>query len=748
MVNMKSKKITISSVLSALAFMLLVPNLAFAFMVEKIELEGANRIEFETIDRYLAISKGQFLGSVKSQETIQNLYKTGFFTDVALYQKDSTTLVIKVVERPSISEVEFEGNQLIETDVLNDALDSLGIKPGRIHNQIELDRVVIDLKRRYQNQGYYAAQITIESEVLPRNRVSLTIKIIEGEAASIGRITLVGNKIYADQRLKTQMNLSVGDDYSKPVLQGDIETLKSYYLDRGFAKFKVSSSQVSLSTDKKHVFVTINVDEGAQYRFAEVKYIGEMIVEQSELERLSDLKSGDLFSRAKLISAVNTIRERLSEDGYAFAEIEPLTMLNEVNKTIDLSFDMQPGNRIYIRRVAIEGNTRTRDHVIRREMRQLESAPYSLGLVRQSQTRLTRLGFFKVAEVQTERVSADQVDLIVHIEEQPTGSFNAGVGISQLDGVSFNIGVSERNVIGSGNKLDFNISTSASKKTADIGLTNPYFTDDGVSFGAGFYLSETDAEELDIADYTVNNFGIRTSLSYPLSEDDSFSYGLKFNAQDLVCSTGFLACNDHVATYGQVSRSAIFTMGWNHNSTDSFYFPKSGHKTRLSLETVIPASADIPYYKVYADETFFQPMTKNLSLKLKGSFAYGAGYDTANELPFYKRFYAGGIGTVRGFEPNSLGENYVEAVDGTDSTIIRGGHLGNGTAVVVKVCKPNQDTRFDIPAIGLKTITTMHESEARVLVVEAGKTVVFDKKEMIDCANKYGIAIVAKKIAN
>ncbi|GKT12359.1 MAG: outer membrane protein insertion porin family [Thiomicrorhabdus sp.] len=666
MVNMTLNKITKFSLSRAVAFLMLAPSLACAFTVENIELEGASRIEFETIDQYLTIAKGKYLDTATSQETIKNLYKTGFFKDVALYKKGDATLVIRVVERPSISEVIIEGNELIETDVLNNALDSLGIKKGRIYNKVELDRVVIDLKRRYQNQGYYAAEVEIESKSLPRNRVELNIKIIEGQPAAIGRVTLIGNKVYTDQRLKMQMKLIEGEDYSKPVLQADIEVLKSYYLDRGYAKFNVRSSQVSLSTDKTRVFATVNIEEGAQYTFSDVNFIGELILEEKELASLAVLKPKDTFSRSKVIEAVNAIRDRLSEDGYAFAEIEPKTALNDEDKTIALSFNIQPGSRIYIRRVAIEGNTRTRDHVIRREMRQLESAPYSLALVRQSQMRLDRLGFFKSSEIQTKRVSADQVDLVINVVEQATGSFNAGIGFSQLDGMSFNVGVSERNFIGSGNKLDFNIATSASKKTADIGLTNPYFTDDGVSLGAGFYLSEIDAEKLDIADFTTNNFGIRTSLGYPLSENDSLNYGLKFNSQDLVCSSVFTSCLDHVSEFGAVSRSVVFSMGWNHNSTNSFYFPSEGHKTRLSFETVVPSTSDISYYKVYANETMYQPITKNISLKLKANMSYGAGYSTVKELPFYQRFYAGGIGSVRGFEPNSLGGNYDLIFDGSD----------------------------------------------------------------------------------
>lgn len=686
MVDMKLKKFKRAALSSAVASLMLLPGLAQAFIVEKIEVEGANRIGFETINSYLAISKGKFLDSRLTQESIQRLYKTGFFKDVALYQKDNGTLVIKVVERPSIAEVEIEGNQLIETEVLTEALDGLGIKQGRIYSQVNLDRIIIDLKRRYQNQGYYAAEVEIISEELPRNRVALKIKIVEGEPASIGRITLVGNNIYSDDRLKSKMQMAEGDAYSKPKFQADIETLKSYYMDRGYAEFEVRSSQVSISADKTQVFTTINITEGPQYTIAEIHLSGELILPEEEVYKLLNFKVKDVFSRSAVVEAVNGIRDRLSEEGYAFAEITPETVLDKETQTIVVNFKFEPKNRVYIRRVVLEGNTRTRDHVIRREMRQLESSPYSLKQVRQSKSRLNRLGFFKSAEVETKRVSADEVDLVVKVEEQPTGSFTAGVGYSQLDGVSFNLGVAERNFIGSGNKLDLSLATSASRKTADIGITNPYFTDDGVSLGGGFYLSEINADELDIADYTTNNMGIRASLGYPLSEYDSLSYGVKLDSQELVCSDGFIACNDHIDLYGKDTTSAIFSMGWNYNSTNSFYFPSKGQKARLSMETVIPGTSDVSYYKIYADETWYYPLTKNLSLKLKGALAYGDGFGELTDLPFYQRFYAGGIGSVRGFEPNSLGGNYDLATDGSDRP--KGGDVKLATTAAVLLPVP------------------------------------------------------------
>lgn len=642
------------------------------FKIQKIEVEGNKRISFETIRSYLPVDIGDELTPSKVQEGIEKLYKTGFFRDVAFFEQGDGVLLIRVLERPSISDITIEGNELIKTEDMNMALDSLGVKKGRIFNDTQMDRIILDLRRRYQNQGYYAAEVDIEVTELPRNRVGLLIKVEEGKPASIGRITLVGNQTYEDDRLKSAMLLSesamIGDSdkYAKPKLQSDIETLRSYYMGRGFAEFKVISSQVSLSLDKTQVFLTINMKEGPQYTISTIKFTGETIITQDELRGLLRIREGEYFSRSKIVATVNAIRDRLSEEGYAFAEIEPITNLDKDNRLVSLDFRIEPKSRVYVRRIRIEGNTRTKDYVIRRELRQFESAPYSLKAVRRSNTRLNRLGYFKTAKIDTDRISKDQVDLVVKVEEQSTGSFNAGVGYSQVDGVSFTLGVTERNVIGSGYRANINGTYSASTKSADVGVTNPYFTVDGVSLGGGLYYREIDAAELDVSSYTTNNYGIRFNLGYPTSEWSSLNYGLKFDDQTLQCVDDFLYCKNYTAEYGKHFNSVRYTMGWSHDTKNAFYFPTDGQSTSVSGELVIPTNSDVSFYKLYFNETFYQPLSDIFTLRLKGDLAYGDGYNGSKGIPFYENFYAGGIGTVRGYEPSSLGPRYDEATDGSD----------------------------------------------------------------------------------
>ncbi len=648
-------------------------SVADKFTIEKLEIIGNERISFETIHSHLPVSIGEAVSAQEIQQSIQSLYNTGFFKDVSLWHRKQGVLVIKVVERPSIAEIEISGNKLINTEDMNQALEGLGIKKGRIFNSTQMDRVIVDLRRRYQNQGYYATDVSITVDKLPRNRVAIKVTIEEGESATIGRITLVGNKTFSDEELKNVMLLSDsvvigrGDKYSKPKLQSDLETIKSYYLDRGFVEFKIASSQVSLSLDKTKVFITINLDEGPQYTISDIKFSGYTVLPESELRNLLEMKEEDLFNRSAVVATMTALRDRLSEEAFAFAEIEPITTLDEENRLVAIDFRIEPRDRIYVRRILIEGNTRTRDHVIRRELRQFEATPYSLQSIRRSNSRLDRLGYFKNADIETRRVATDQVDLIVSVEEQSTGSFNAGLGFSQLDGGSFTIGVTERNLIGSGNTLSFNSRYSASTQSLNLDFTNPYFTKDGVSLGGGIYFREIDAAELGVADYSINNFGTRVNLGYPLSEYSNISYGLTLDSQELLCNTAFTACIAHTAKYGTGYDSAKFSIGWRHDTKNAFFFPTEGRLTSLVAEVSVPIDeSNIAFYKVHARETVFFPLSDFLTLQLKGNVSYGDGLGSFDGLPFYEKFYTGGIGSVRGYEANSLGPVYNLEQDGSD----------------------------------------------------------------------------------
>lgn len=654
---------------------LLINQVVYAndFAIKKIIVEGNQRISFETIRSYLPVEAGDVLTKELSASSLKQLYQTKFFKDISLYKQKNGILKIVVLESPSIADISMEGNELIKTEDLEKALSALGVRKGRIFNKNQLEKIVIDLKKQYQNQGYYAAEIEIIVKDLLRNRVSLKVNVEEGKPAAISRITLVGNKTYSDSKLKGLLLLSDwsifgdGDSYSKPKLLSDEETIKSYYMDRGFADFKHKDSQVSLSVDKTEVFITINFEEGPQYKIAEIKFSGETILENNELVKLLLIANKDLYSRSKVVATLNSMRDRLSEEGYAFAEIEPKIKLDSATKKVSINFSIEPKKRIYVRRIIIKGNTRTKDSVIRRELRQLESAPYSLKLVRRSNTRLNRLGFFKLAKIDTKKVADDLVDLVITVEEQSTGSFNAGVGYSQLFGTNFTIGITERNVIGSGYRANLNTNYNVAIRSLDLGVTNPYFTNDAVSLGVGVYHREMDAQQLGVAPYTTNHYGVRLSTSYPSSEWSNLSFAVKADDQNILCQDSFNACTSYIADKGKHFNSIRLSTGWNYDTKNAFYFPSAGQKTSLNMELVVPTGTNLSFYKIFANQSVFVPVSKKLTLKIKAGVAYGDGYNGFQGIPFYENFYAGGIGSVRGYAPNSLGPRFDLVADGSSN---------------------------------------------------------------------------------
>jgi outer membrane protein insertion porin family len=635
------------------------------FVISDIQVQGTERIGFETLNTYLPVRVGETLTLGLEQESIRALFRTGFFNDIALFRGENDELIIQVVERPSIADITIKGNRLIKTDDLKKALTGLGITQGKIYNPVEMERVILDLRRQYHNQGYYAAQVQINAEELPRNRVALNIDITEGAPASIERISLVGNSTYTDTRLKGQLLLKEvvlfgsADKYSRPKLQADLETLRSFYLDRGFAEFDINSSQVALSEDLTEVYISVNMTEGPQYRLDQLTFTGSDRIPEAELRDLLNLEAGELFSRSRIVEGINSIRDRFSDLGFAFAEVDPRVDLNQDEQLASINFVLDEGSRVYVRRIEIEGNTRTRDHVLRREMRQFEKAPYSLQAVRQSTSRLNRLGYFSSVNVDTRRVSDDEVDLVIQVEEQPTGSFTAGIGFSQLDGISFNLGIAEKNLLGSGNELELSVNSSVAIQSADIGFTDPYFTKDGVSLSTGIFYSKVDASELNITDYTLDRLGGRISLGYPTSELTRLNMGLRVEEVGINCNaSNFVDCNQFVDDFGQNNAILSLTGGWRYDSRNSFFFPTEGHNASISAQAAIPGSSDVTFYKIFLDEAWWTRITDDFTLKLSGSLAFGEGYGDLNRLPFYERYFAGGIGSVRGFEPNSLGGFY------------------------------------------------------------------------------------------
>ena len=689
---------------SAYALLLAAGQSLAAGVVQQVEFNGLERVTKETALSYISVKEGQTLSAVQVRQVIKSLFATGFFRDVRVVQEGGI-LKINVIERPSIAEIKLEGSKLIKEEELLQAIEVMGIKKGRILNENDMERIAQDVRMRYQNQGYYATVVEPKVEQLERNRVNLTIKVQEGELARITKINFVGNKAFDDERLTKQLSLSEptmwswltdADQYARTKLQADLETLRSYYMDRGYADFRILSSQVSISSDKTRVYVGINVEEGRKYTIESVSFAGNKVLSEDKLNSLLKFKTGEDFARNKIMDSVSAIKDSLSEQGYAFAEVEPKTALDKAKGTVQISLDVAPKNRAYVRRIEVKGNNRTRDHVIRRDMRQFEAAPYNLAAVRQSQARLKRLGFFKSVDIETKRVGNDQVDLIVKVEEMPTGAVTASIGYSQVENMLLGFSLSERNIFGTGNNATFSISSSSARKNYDISVTNPYYTPDGDSLTTGVFWREIDAAYLYLAPYSTNTVGARAMYGIPLSEEDRLNFGVQAERLSLVfqgvtdaTTPGFGYALDNFATnslpvgafatdpalvnqYKQFYRNGSqfndisLKTSFVHDTRDEFYFPNKGmyHSSGLSVST--PAG-DLTYYQLDVQQKFYVPVTERTTISLTGTLGYGKGYGNLDGygLPFFRRYYAGGIQTVRGYESYSLGNKYTLATDGS-----------------------------------------------------------------------------------
>ena len=638
-----------------------VPAYAFEqFEVKDIRLEGLQRISVGTVFNYLPVKVGdQFTDKVSSQ-AIKALYKTGFFKDVRLEQ-DGDVLVVFVAERPAIAEIKIEGNTDIPSDQLESSLRQIGLTKGRVLDRSMLDKISQELQRQYYSLGKYAVKIKTEIIPLERNRINVTITIAEGEAAEIYAINIVGNKTFSDDELLKNLNLRQGtfgrEKYSKQLLSGDLETIKSHYLDRGYINFNISSTQVSLTPDKQDVYVTVNITEGDRYIVRDIKLAGDLILDKEELFKLISLKTGDVFSRKESIESTNRISDRLAENGYAFANVNVVPDIDNESKTVSLTLFIDPGRRVYVRRINITGNVKTRDEVIRREVRQMEGDWMSTKAISLSRTRLDRLGFFEEVSVETPTVPGtnDQVDINYHVKERPTGSLQAGIGYSDSQGALVNFAVTQENFLGTGNRVGINIDNSSVTQQYSFNYTNPYYTDEGISRGFNFYWREVDAAEADLTNYSTNSRGISVNYGIPLTQFSRANFGLGYDDTDIkVGTTAAQEIVDFVNKNGTEYETYKLSASWSRDKRNKRILATDGSLTTVGANVAVPGS-DLEYYKLSFRHLHYFPLGKETSLLLQGSLGYGDAYGKTNILPPFENYYAGGSRSVRGYDGNSLG---------------------------------------------------------------------------------------------
>ncbi|MFC3108851.1 outer membrane protein assembly factor BamA [Undibacterium arcticum] len=637
------------------------------FKVKDIRVEGIQRTEAGTVFSYLPVRVGETFTDEKSVTAIKALYATGFFKDVRIEVEDGV-LVVLVEERPTISTVDFSGAKSFEKDVLIKALKEIGVGESRIFDKASVDRAEQELKRQYLSRGLYGVQITTTVTPIERNRVTINFAVNEGEVARIKQINFVGNKAFTDGQLKELIDLRTpgwftwytkADQYSKQKLTGDIEALRSFYLNRGYIEMQVESTQISITPDKKDIYITININEGEKYTVSNVKLEGEMFGREDELKSLILLKGGDVYSGDKLTASTKRISERMGNFGYAFANVNANPEIDREKKEVAFTILLDPGKRVYVRRINLAGNTKTRDEVIRREFRQFEGSWYDGNKIRLSRDRVDRLGYFKEVNIDTPEVAGtnDQVDVAMTVVEKPTGNFLFGVGYSQADKFSISSSIQQANFAGSGNTVGVEVNTGARNRTISVSQTDPYFTDDGVSRSYSLFLRTTRPPVNTIGDYKVQTSGGSVNFGVPFSELDTvfFGLGLERTRVETFPDSPY-RYKKYVTDFGDgvnaTTTSIPLTAAWQRDNRDSAITPTMGRYQRANLELDVIGS--LKFYRAIYQHQYFKPILSNITLALNGEVDFGHGIG-GKAYPLFKNFYAGGIGSVRGYDSSSLG---------------------------------------------------------------------------------------------
>lgn len=686
----------LSGLLAALS--VAAPAFAFeTFVVKDIRVEGIQRTEAGTVFNYLPVKVGDRFSEAQAAESIRALFATGFFDDVRI-EVENDVLVVVVDERPAVAQIDFSGVKEFDKEALKKGLKDVGLGESRIFDRSVLERAEQELKRQYLTRGKYAATVQTTVTPLERNRVAVRFDVNEGEVAKIRQIKIVGATLFDEEDLLDLFEQTTpgwltwytkSDQYSKQKLSGDLETLRSFYLNQGYLDFSIDSTQVSITPDKKDIYITIAVTEGEKYTVSGVSLTGDLILPDEVYRDLVKVKAGDVFSREALTATNKAITERLGNEGYAFANVNAAPEVNREKHEVAFTIFVDPGKRVYVRRINVEGNDRTRDEVARREMRQMEGAWYDGERINKSKVRLDRLGFFEEVAVQTPAVpgTTDQVDVNFKVKERQTGNLSLGVGFSSSDSVVLSAAVAQQNLFGSGNALNLQLNTSASTKTYSLSYTNPYYTVDGVSRGFDVYQRTYDADSLDLARYKTKSMGLGLRYGFPIAEDDRINVGLSVDRTEVTTfDDSPVQYKNFVEDFGNSATSLLGSVGWSRDGRDSLVYPRKGTYQRAYLEVSVPP-AELRYAKASYQHQYWFPIGQDSAFMVNGEIGWAVGYG-GKSLPFFKNFYAGGIGTVRGFKQSSLGPRILNTDGDLDS-------VGGNRRVIA-----NAEYYFPLPGTG------------------------------------------------
>ncbi len=672
------------------------------FVVRDIRIDGLVRLTPANVSTMLPINSGDRVNEPMIAEAIRTLYATGLFDDIKA-SRDNDTLVFNVVERPIISKLEFKGNKLIPKEALEQGLKKMGIAEGEVFKKSALQTIETELEQQYTQQGRYDADVTVDTIARPNNRVELKLNFNEGTAAKVFNINIIGNTVFKDSEIKQAFAVKESgwasvvtrnDRYAREKMAASLEALRAMYLNKGYINFHINNSQLNISEDKKNIFIEVAVEEGSQFKFGQTKFLGDALYKPEELQALKIYKDGDTYSQEKVNAVKQLLLRKYGNAGYYFADVNVVPQINNETGVVDLNYYVNPGQQVTVRRINFTGNSKTADEVLRREMRQMEGALASNEKIDLSKVRLERTGFFKTVDIKPARIpnSPDQVDLNVNVEEQHSGTTTLAVGYSQSGGITFQAGLSQTNFMGTGNRVSIDLSRSETQDYYNLSVTDPYFTIDGVSRGYNVYYRKTKLnDDYNVNNYVTDSFGGSLSFGYPIDENQSLSASLGIDntkvttgpyvstyVRDYLLANGGKAtskgsycptlngesqydtekgeCKVPEEQYDNAFDGEFFTynlnLGWSYNTLNRPIFPTSGMSHRVGLEIGLPGS-DVDYQKATYDAQAFWPIS-NTGFVLRGYGKLGYG----NDLPFYKNFYAGGYGSVRGYDNSTLGPKY------------------------------------------------------------------------------------------
>ncbi|MGB2943327.1 MAG: outer membrane protein assembly factor BamA [Candidatus Macondimonas sp.] len=637
-----------------------------AFVVQDIQVEGLKRHDISRVYRAMNLNVGDRVDEDRVQQMTRDLFKTGYFSDVA-FSQNGGTLVVRVVERSSIARFTVTGNKEIPADKLLQGLRDVGLAEGRAFDRSVLEQVEQELRRQYFANGRYGVKIDTQVNEETDNRVAVAITIDEGEVATIRRINVVGNEAFSDEELLKPLRARSAswwrlfgsrDRYSQQTFSGDLETLTSFYQDRGYLNFRVESTQVSLSPDKESIYLTVNVYEGPKFQVSDVALLGQLVLPESQLRPLVTIRPGTTFSRQQATESAKKIAERLGDEGYAFAQVEPMTDIDEANRQVKVNLVVKPGNRYYVRNVNFRGNTTTQDQALRREMRQYEGASFAASEVARSRVRLARLPFIEQADVQARPVAgeSDLVDVNFDVTERSAGAFQVGAGYSSGQGVLLNANVSHSNWFGTGNRVSLDFVTSEYSRNYSASLTQPFYTLDGVSRTISLFQRSTDSLTRVSSRFDTDTWGGSLRYGIPITEYDSIRLGGSFRATQLTVLEGSTPQRiiDFVEQNGDSFNALTFDTGWVRDTRNRTVFANKGYIHRLFADIAVPV-VDLEYYKLTYDYEQYFPINRHLIGSARLGVGYADSYGETTDLPPYEKFFAGGIQSVRGYQGSSLG---------------------------------------------------------------------------------------------